>query len=206
MLRAAPNREKELTGYGDASACLELRTPLIRRDPPFLPSSPVPHPTFDNPSEFDSPRSASVLSNRRGSPGRPLRATGRRHPEIEPRRFLPDRTSQRSPCSVRAEGPSRSGGRPGRLRPLRVPGRRDSARALPLPTSTSGSSSRRPRAACTIRLIRRPRIAQSEVDVRNRCARLPVTVRVGTFRRPRPAGTTAARAGGAAATWNRKTP
>jgi hypothetical protein len=41
-------------------------------------------------------------------------------------------------------------------------------------------------------LIRGPRIAQHEVDVTNRCARLPVTARVGPLARPRPPGTTAA--------------
>jgi hypothetical protein len=30
--KAAPDRENVRTGYGDASACLKLRIPLIRRD------------------------------------------------------------------------------------------------------------------------------------------------------------------------------
>ena len=41
-------------------------------------------------------------------------------------------------------------------------------------------------------LIRGPRIAQTEVDVRNRSARLPVTARVGPLARRLPPGTTAA--------------
>jgi hypothetical protein len=41
-------------------------------------------------------------------------------------------------------------------------------------------------------LVRGPRIAQPEVDVRNRSARLPVTARVGPLARPPPPGTIAA--------------
>jgi hypothetical protein len=41
-------------------------------------------------------------------------------------------------------------------------------------------------------LIRGPRIAQAEVDARNRSARLPVTARVGPLARLQPPGTTAA--------------
>jgi len=42
-LRDEPRRiVKVKTGYGDASACLKLRTPLIRRDPDIVQSRRVP--------------------------------------------------------------------------------------------------------------------------------------------------------------------
>jgi hypothetical protein len=60
------------------------------------------------------------------------------------------------------------------------------------PTSTSGWCGCQPLTSAPLMLVRPPRIAQAEVDVRNRCARLPVTARVGPLARPRPPGTTAA--------------
>src|SRR5580704_14577875 len=58
--------------------------------------------------------------------------------------------------------------------------------------STSGWCGCPPLTSAPLVLVRRPRIAQAEVDVRNRYARLPVTARVGPLARPLPPGTTAA--------------
>jgi len=83
--------------------------------------------------------------------------------------------------------------RTGRLRPLRVPGSRGSAHTLPPPRRLWGPSCNGHSRPVPLQLIRGPRIAQTEVAVRNRCARLPVTGRLGTLRRPPPSDTLAAR-------------
>ena len=59
--------------------------------------------------------------------------------------------------------------RTGRLRPLRVPGSRVSARTLPPPRRLSGASRAGHSRPAPLQLMPGPRIAQTEVDVRNRC-------------------------------------
>jgi hypothetical protein len=81
------------------------------------------------------------------------------------------------------------------MKRLKRPGRGPGSRA-PLvpyrPTSTRGRAHARHSRHAPLLLVRGSRIAQAEVDVTNRSARLPVTARVGPLARPQPPGTTAA--------------
>ncbi len=98
--------------------------------------------------------------------------------------------------------------RTGRLRPLRVPGSRGSAHTLSPPRRLSGGSNACHSRHTPLQRVRGPRIAQPEVDVRNRCARLPVTRRAsarsdGRCRLARPRRSIKRRAASTAATRER---
>jgi hypothetical protein len=71
-------------------------------------------------------------------------------------------------------------------------GKSIAAHTLSLPRRLSGCANARHSRHAPLVLIRGPRIAQREDDMKNRGARLPVTARVGPLARPRPPGTTAA--------------